>query len=277
MFFFFISGRRLTTKKMGLVAEFCPVCRRITSFAIDRIGVASTIFLIHFGSGRQIGHLGTCQECGCSREMDILHYPVLEKRPAVTIEALAKTTSPAIAETYKERLELEKQICMNPRKIAPGTRRELLLEPFKYLSADTEKHCHALLNADQHSNLAFLCTLLWPFVFFLSIAGINSLFKIDIARHPSYDKILGPALGLLLLAGIILTLVLMFLSSGRYINKVIMPSLIRALTPLRPSLEELQEALATFKNAGLIIGRKISARKLHAAIEDKTNNPGNHP
>jgi len=55
-----IWGRKQVEKRLGYVADFCPICRDINPFLVSSVGVAEHIYYLPIGKGELISHIAEC-------------------------------------------------------------------------------------------------------------------------------------------------------------------------------------------------------------------------
>lgn len=72
MFIFWGTHKKET--KFGHVAEFCPVCRKITPFSVSGISMVSHLYGVSMGKGQMLGHTGTCAICGTMMGVNATDY-----------------------------------------------------------------------------------------------------------------------------------------------------------------------------------------------------------
>jgi hypothetical protein len=71
---------------------------------------------------------------------------------------------------------------------------------------------------------------------------------------------------MLVLVGLGVTLYFKLTHMGSFMKREIYPKLVRALTPLAPSLEELKEAKSHLRGVGMALGSKLRPAKLQRAL-----------
>ena len=110
---------------------------------------------------------------------------------------------------------------------------------------------------DKDTGLSCLMTVLIPLV----VLFFASLFYWSVIGD--YLKLVGYALFVM---GILFTIFTIFTTHSRYLDRTIYPLFARALSPLDPSEDELQNAVTKYKKLGLTVGRKIKPSKILHAI-----------
>jgi hypothetical protein len=246
---FFVWGKKHVYKKMGFVADFCPLCRKVKSFQLDRVGLAGHVYYISLGKGELVGYARTCMNCKTVLNGNPDLYREVSKK-LVEQGELQRTTFPNLQSHHAERLALEESIRHSPGSVPVDTRRAMLKEPFTLLNPSVEKRFSST-QIDKYTGLTLLAVLvLMPF--------ISALGKQFSPVHQG-EIFLG-----LLLAGVVAVSVQGFLQTGRYFDKKIFPVLVPALKPLKPTTEEITSVIAELKKAETKFGKKL---KLAALLE----------
>lgn len=242
-----VHGTKRVERRIGYVADFCPVCRCPQAMRLLRIGLASHIYFISIGGGKLVAHLAECLSCGVQTVTDPLRYASVEKRPAADLERLIESTFPNLRTAYAERLALEEDIRKNPHALPADVRMEFVVEPFRLLNPMAEQRFQNSTQMDKQSGIGCLATILIPV---LLVWAAHLIGKGD------SDMALYVALGA---GGVIFlyTMVQLHLAPGRYVRGKMIPILAKALRPLEPSKEELADCLSRCKTAGMKVGGHV--------------------
>ena len=72
-----IWGTKRVEKKLGRVADLCPICREVRCIALKKISMVSHIYYVGLGRGETVGHFGNCETCGFEMEVDPTRYESL--------------------------------------------------------------------------------------------------------------------------------------------------------------------------------------------------------
>jgi hypothetical protein len=134
MFFAAIWGKTKTETRMGVAADFCPVCHKITAFSVNRVGVAAHVYFVPMGEGEFRGYSQTCLSCGIVFNSDPNRFVRLVQYAGSPIDRLVEETFPSLRETFSGRLALEEKIAADPHAFDAKTRWTILLEPFQIAS-----------------------------------------------------------------------------------------------------------------------------------------------
>jgi hypothetical protein len=258
---FVIWGKKRVEKKVGYVAEFCPICRDIRPFLVSRVGLAPHIYYFAFNEGKLIGHVAECQTCRAKIPVNSLKYKALLSSIAnKDIETLIAQTYPDLRTDYAERLSLEERIKRHEMLSSPE-REALLLEPFTYLSSKVEEK-YAKATLDNKSRFGCFGTI--ALVVLLScVSSTLAMLEAELAHD-----IMSIIVILVATFGFAYTVIQIMLGPRRFVKKEIIPLLAQALLPLNPTQAEITRLLNYFKARGFKIGQKISDKKLWEALQE---------
>lgn len=248
-----IWGTRIKRRKLGRVADFCPICRCFQAFKLIRVGQARHIYFISFGWGKLVRHEMVCETCGSSFPTDCLRYRSVSDNPLAHFDVLAEETHPNLADRYAERLRLEERFCNGTTTMQD--RAELIREAFVAIAYRIEERA-AEGHIDIYTGLAPLLTIAMT-----AAVVFGYGFVADQSDPEIWDTMIVVVYGALSL-GCAATLVLLATDVRRFIRSKIHPVLVAALQPLQPSVEELQAVLTGLKVFGLAVGRKVDAQRL---------------
>jgi hypothetical protein len=257
IFWFVIWGTRRILTKLGYVADFCPICRQNRPFSVFRVGKAAHLYFISFGNGNLVGHLAECQTCHSDLSVNPNLYQTISKNSSAELKSLIQETFPSITQHYQERLEVEEDIRRNPRLLSAETRANLIEEPFLIFSPAVEAQLSSDMHFDREGGFACLFTIV---VLILLTSFLSSI----------PDELVGWGF-LIVFSGFIYTIVQLFLANQRYLQRKVVPLLVRCLKPLNPSLDELQTCLDKLATQKLRLGRRLKAQQLITAIENLRN------
>ena len=140
----FIWGKKYVYKRLGYVADFCPLCREVRAFELKRVGLAGHIYYITLTEGDLVGHERRCASCDTdfNAKPEIYARPSGESRP---VRELIPLTFPNLATYYAARLAVEKALRDPFAKISQQDRMALIKEPFSLLSPKAEERFRASL------------------------------------------------------------------------------------------------------------------------------------
>jgi hypothetical protein len=249
---FIFWGTKAVTRKLGYVSDFCPICREIRDFQVNRIGMAGHLYGLSFGQGQLVGHQKTCLQCGVELKTDAAIYKDIPKKlqDAGTTQ-LINSTFPNIRQYYADRLSLEDQLTRQPNQIDAQTRLALIKEPFLLLAPIIEKRFSAV-HIDRYVGAALVLTI----VAAVAVANIfNAFFPLAFEQKANAFLItFGIGIAAIGIQG--------FKSAGRFMRKVIYPKISLALRPLNPSQHELEVVFAELKRLDFKLSKKAKLKDL---------------
>jgi hypothetical protein len=252
-----VWGKKRVERNIGMVADFCPICREVRAFKLIRVGLASHVYYVSFGEGQLAGHIIRCCECGVNLGVKPTRYAKTEKDSHVNLETLVRDTFPNLREAHAARLELETKIKRTRSALSGDEYRRFLMEPFSLLNPQVERRFAKSTEMDKQSGIGCLGTLL---------VGVALFFGSMKFSGPVQDKILLAAL-IFVVIGTVYTFVQMHLGPGRFYRAKILPLLVKALKPLQPTKEDLAECIERSRTLGLRIGKVAKVDELWARLE----------
>jgi hypothetical protein len=247
-----IWGTKRVVRSLGFVADFCPLCREVRTFEVKRIGMAGHLYYLSFGSGKLAGYLRTCTTCGTDLNAAPDQYAQLSPKRLEPLE-LQPITFPNLDEVHGARLAVEKSLRSSPAKLSAADRLALIKEPFILLSPKVEERFGSM-----HFDGPTALTLLVALVGLIFIPAMLS------SAMPAYASELVMAC---IAAAVVAVGVQMFFSSERFMRKKLLPVLVPALKPLKPTPQELESVLKDMKSLGRRIGSKLKLKTLLAGLE----------
>lgn len=253
---FIVHGTKRKVRRLGWVADFCPICRRPQQFELSRVGLASHLYFISFGEGKLVGYARRCDSCHITLNADDTRYATISKQRATDFADLAARTMPDMPEKLGERLLLEKRIAEQPHSLDPRARAEVIAEPFHIADTLLEAREARSTEMDRPAGIGCLGTIL---IFAGMVLGAIYIPK---RMENTFFGVMGVAL----VIGAIYTFVQTNLAPRRYLNSKIIPLLAKALRPLRPTRDEITETLARCKQSGRIIARRVKLDRLWREI-----------
>ncbi len=249
---FIYWGTKTAIRKLGYVADFCPICREIQKFQLSRVGLASHIYGVSFGEGKLVGHQKKCLHCGTELQTDASIYKDVQKRlPSAGSADLTASTFPNIRQYYSERLSLEEQLAKRPTGMEATTRVSLIKEPFHLLAPIVEKRFSAT-HIDRYVGITLLLTVVGAIV-------VANVFKMVLPSAMQHE---GTAILIALGIGLVATGIQGYKSIGRYFKREVYPKIARSLRPLKPSQSELEGVFAELKRMDFKLAKKAKLKDL---------------
>jgi hypothetical protein len=255
---FIVWGTKIKRRKLGRVADFCPICRKTRAHTLRRIGGAGHVYYISFGQGKLLGHEVECETCHMHHEADIRDYATVSQDPIADVDGLLTETFPNFQEFYATRLAIEQRIAAGTLQGADRT--DMLREPFFRLDSMLELNRAEPESSPLGKKVGWITLL-------VGMAFCLAAFLRPSTPSDFYRSLLA-ALLILLGVGIVASLVLLATRHPWYMSNRLRPQLLRALLPLAPTLPELEETLDFCKQSGLRIGKKIRPQKLQSWLEE---------
>lgn len=241
---FVVWGRRITRKRLGYVADFCPVCRVQRAFELQAVRSTRHVYYLSLSRGQIVGYERKCRECGTSFKANAAAYTSVSKT-CQPLEELKQLTFPTLDAATQEQLQLEERI--RRQRLSSSERHALIKAPFLFLSPKVERRFSST-HIDGGVGLAL-------------IAAIALLLGAPLAGKLLPDS--GVIVFVIALAiGLALVIWQVVESGSRFMRKEIVPVLAKSLEPLRPTSEELQAVLGELKQVKQKIGRKLKASEL---------------
>lgn len=248
---FIVWGKKLVYRKIGFVADFCPICRTVQAFLVKRVGLAGHVYYLSAGEGELAGFERTCQSCATTFVTDPGKYQEIVKKSA-SLADLRERTYADIDVVLHDRLQLEARIINAPLSLSSEERIDLIRSPFLMLAPKVEKR-YASTDLDKEVALALVAALA------LMVAGPAAA----LALIPDA----GPGIVLVfILAAVALVGWQIAMAKSRFMKRQVIPVLAKALRPLQPSEGELKAAVAELSKLGHKIGTKLKLPELQAQL-----------
>jgi hypothetical protein len=135
-----VGPRQYGYRKVGYVADFCPLCRCPTVFQLLRIGVSRQTAKIYHDAGKDhlIKHIRICQGCSTELIADRTTYAAVSKKSSA-VAILIADTFPNIREVHHKRLALEDRIRDSPGSLSADQRLAMIREPVVLLAPGVDR------------------------------------------------------------------------------------------------------------------------------------------
>jgi len=237
---------RLRRDELGYVAGFCAFCRGPRAFRLERVTCQGGL-PFHLGE-RKEHHETTCTACGLGGRADPPGYAGSLPGPA-DWDALKRATRPDFDEVYREPLALEAKLARGTLTVAE--RADLIARAFGR-AEELLRDYDAAPQAGPFARGVVLATA-------VALAGFFALVR--------WWEPVGLACFAVFLLGLFVTVYCIATARLWHRRRIVEPALVRALRPLRPTLEELDTVLRVFREKRLLAGRRLRARSLHRLLE----------
>ena len=246
-----ITGTKEVRKRLGYVAEFCPLCRDVRAFEVTRIGMSKHLYFVAYQKGELVGFIRRCMTCRTDLSAVPDTYRQLSDKP-LPVQALLPLTHPDLKERYAARLAVEADLANRFKKVPQATRAELIKEPFLLLSPKVEKRFGSFKVDELTLGTALITWIVLPYIF---------IWLQDVLPRAA-EKVLSVFAAAAFTAGLVAVGVLHYRSADRFLRKEIYPVLVPALLPLKPTPQELDTVLKQMAMLGRKIGSKIKLQPL---------------
>jgi hypothetical protein len=245
-------GTKAVRDRLGFVADYCPVCRTMRAFSLQRHGEASHVQYISIpGEDRLVGYTRICMTC--EGLFPAAPDPYSSLSPTLDEpEALRVRTFPDYHEEYAVQLALDRKM---PSQLSPQDRHDRIHDPALSIAVAAEQR-KGNMRMDRHAWLA-LAFLLSAFVVPGLLSHLPGVGEEKAARW----TVSWMMLGFLVMFASLGT------SGGRATVKWATAHLVHALAPLRPTDAELSALVEGLRQKRLWLGDRLKVRALRAAMD----------
>jgi hypothetical protein len=251
MFFFIFWGKKAVRRRMGYVADFCPVCRGPRPFQLSRVAMASHVFYIPLREEMAVAHHRICGECGVQLKANLDAYESIFKRRA-NIETLCEKTYPRLLDICAERFRNENKVAPVPDTLTTEERVALIKQSIMLMSQVVEQRFSST-RLDKETWLALIGTVI-------------AVFATRQVTESIAPDLVSSVFRTLLVGGALVILWTFVTASRRFVARKVVPPLSNALKPLQPTLSEINAVLLELKSMRYKIGSKLRPEDLLNAI-----------
>jgi len=250
MLFVIIWGTTIKRTPLGFAADYCPGCRAIRVHRVVRIGAASHLWYVTFGSGKHVGYEATCEDCGFLHWSEKDRYEDFVKQPPLELDALVRSTYPYVRGRFGDELERAARL----RALSPEERLDEIRDAFGPLEYLLQRQ------QDKPANTPAVWFLgITTFVLFAALAAWFILVAVK-SRRP-IDTVT-TVLFFSMLAGFLATLIAMAFRNPHFLRHKFRPRLRQLLAPLDPKLDELQVVWEEARAEKFILAKKLKPPKM---------------
>lgn len=239
-----VWGKKHQRTPRGSAIRFCPICRDVHACRVLRVAMHHHVYMVSLPGGRPLADEAICDGCSC--------------RFAGQPGTFEGRTAPS--EQDQQRQEIETRV---PARVSREERSALIVEPLYALEYDFR---YRLERGSHESVIAVLVVLFMP------ILGVFAYFWFEWLGNrpfaPSQDLVIA-LLSTLALVVVGVPMVWLITTARRRVARQLLPKLLDSLRVLRPTLEEIEHAIADLQKRGLGLARAISPRSLRPATEAK--------
>lgn len=247
-------GTRAVKDRLGYVADYCPVCRTLRAFTLQRHGEARHVQFISIpGEDSLVGYTRTCLSCGALFPAVPDSYKGLSPK-LQELEPLRLQTFPHYHEEYAVQLALDRK---TPSQLSAEDRRDRIHDPALAIAiAAIQRRTGMRMDRASWIAVAIFVALIFLPGTIANLFGANE------------DQLKTMSTSAMAIAFIVL-FVTVGSSGDRIARKWALPHLANALAPLRPTDAELVEMIRGLKGRKLWLGSRLSVPQLQQAIEQR--------
>jgi hypothetical protein len=242
-----IHGTKQTEKKLGVVADYCPLCHSLRPFDLLRRGTVGHLYYIPLGKSTLLGHFVHCRTCGGELATSPTRYAAIEKRAGLDIDTLAHVTLPNWSELHHERLAIRELLRHSPHTVSAEVRQQMLLEILRILDPPVQVRYRSTAFDTRAGLVCF-----FSFLAFIAI---------EIAAYhgpPDSRESTITTSWIVLGLGLVYTLIETIRGRYRFVQSVTLPALIRAWRPIQPTDDEVRSTFSTARRVDVQIARKLT-------------------
>lgn len=248
---FVIFGEREARKRLGYVAEYCPLCRDIHIATITEIRKVTHLYYIPLGKGKVHLVERRCESCDDVAAVERERYIGFEQRGGATVAELIERTNPAVEQEMIELLEIEERVAAG--EATADERFTLLCQPFLAIEPSMQKRT-ASVHFDAKS---------W-FWLFMTFAAPWSLILLGMKLRGSLagEVYLWSGILFALVSGVVF-LWMLATDAKRFVQRRHGKFLVESLVYLRPSTAEIHQIRLALQHQKTVVIRKLSTGWLY--------------
>ena len=239
-----LHGTQSSRKRIGYVADFCPVCLGIQPFHFLAVGRADHVFFVPLGHQQTDFHLRKCQACGVELPATPEHYQSTVRTISADLGELVKLTNPRIQEQNVQAITQADWLLNTIPETAPVLFADRTLQVLTAFNPMVERRYARRSDFDAYSSMGCLGTILLVVVFGMFF-NADFLFGLK-----------------MLVAGFFVTVFLVTGGARRFIRREVVPGLVIGFTALKADQSVIQQALDRAASLGLKIGKKVQLADL---------------
>jgi hypothetical protein len=249
---YLVWGDKLIYRKVGYVAEYCPICREPRVCQLRQVRRVFHLYFIPLGGGDIVGYAAVCQTCKTDFSAELSDYARIAHKP-LALDILRPLTFPDFDTARRIQLEEAEQMRFHPMGLSADERQRYIAHEIGLLAPKVERH-FSFVRVDRRAVTA----IVFGFIFYSFVPVILMALHL-VAFVPAFLVCFLLAYALI---GWQLTRV-----GPRFVQREVLPPLARALRALRPNEVEIQAALVDLRRQQLRIGSKVQAAALLAEIQ----------
>ena len=208
-----------------------------------------------------LGHDIACDDCGARFIVNDDYYEDVSSNRMATVDELIPQTRSDRNEPMIRRLNLAEKF--KAGSLTDAERNLMIVEPFMLLNPMIAARALEM-HLDKTCLIGMLSTIGMAVVTSIGFAMIATPDnKMD---HPILMNILSHGTTSVFVLGLLVTFAYFTADCKRYARRELFPLIVRSLSPLQPTLGELEKAIQTLKREKKTIGDHVAAREIQAAI-----------
>lgn len=255
----FIWGRRVVRRKIGYVADFCPICRQPRIFLLQDVRSYRHVYYIPMGTSEKLGFERTCQTCKQRLSGAPPEYKAVKRLPAHASQFIHESF-PRLREVYAERLGIEDEVRRSPLSLSDEQRFHLIREPFQlqvaYVVARQRRSSLDIYSVlGLIGGIGLVCLTPW----------ISDMLHL-------YQE--GPVFAVMAVLGLALIVWSMKTEPRRFSKRKLFPRIVLALRPLKPSEAELTQVLESMRREGAAIANYLRMALVYQALQKTPEGAG---
>jgi hypothetical protein len=246
---FIVWGQKAVTKKLGRVAQWCPLCQEARACTLREHRTVGHLYYIPLGRGTVQGHTVRCDTCREATPTDLGAYTAMSNDRRASLEQLVDATNPTLPDEIAQRLDAWDRALSG--ELSEDERLAMIAQPFLDIASSVEARA-SQLHIDARTGLAV-------FSLFITVPAACIAASVLIKN----DRTLLIAIITLLL---LLSSPVIYLAATdvrRFAKRRYRSHLHHRLAQLVPTLDELTEVIFRLRHAGLRVGRIFKPAWLH--------------
>ncbi len=248
-----IWGNKTRRKRLGRVADYCEICRRICAFELFEIHTDGIKYYERPPHERLPG--AVCETCGTSKPTQLGRYDSFWGDPNTDLDTLIDLTHHSIAKTRERELALAERLKRG--QLDEDERRTMIYGTLVHMETSLIQRADGV-HVDGRTFIEILLMI-------AAIAGMWAWLSYGPYESPllSEDQwacVMG-FFALCRIAWLLLT------EDYRFARRVLQPRLVEALAPLKPTYEELREMFEALDRTNVRVGDRFSARSIYRDLQ----------
>lgn len=247
-----IWGNKTRRKRLGRVADYCEICRKICAFELYEISTEGSKYFERPPRHRLPG--AVCETCGTAKPTQLGRYDSYWGDPKIDLDTLIDLTHHNIRKTRSRELDLAARL----------ERGELSEDDRLRLMRDTVMHLETSLIQRAEGVYADGWTITEVLMMGTGITGVMVWLNFSSVESALTEVQWFVVMGVIALARLGW---LLLTEDYRYAKRQLQPRLVASLAPLKPSYEELRDLLTQLDRENFRVGDRLSPRSIHRDLQ----------